>query len=141
MVLAAFLARHIPVSTSANPDCMNMTRNPASSVQTKFNDWVTLGADAEVSAGAGAGLDVGAAAARCVQRNRRMHNAAQVIARRAALNAVPDGGSMLRVMGANLNEPDQTAQVGENVRREDVRREDVRREDVKEGRTVMVVAV
>src|SRR5262249_26430193 len=36
MVWLAFLARHNPVSTMANPACMNMTRNPVTSVQTKF---------------------------------------------------------------------------------------------------------
>ena len=36
MVWAAFLARMRPVSTSANPACMNMTRKPATSVQTKL---------------------------------------------------------------------------------------------------------
>src|ERR1041384_1013552 len=34
MVWAAFLARHSPVSTMANPACMNITRNPVSRVQT-----------------------------------------------------------------------------------------------------------
>src|SRR5713226_7028414 len=34
MVWAAFLARQNPVSTSANPACMNMTRKPVISVQT-----------------------------------------------------------------------------------------------------------
>ena len=36
MVWAAFLARMSPVSTIANPACMNMTRKPAISVQTKL---------------------------------------------------------------------------------------------------------
>jgi hypothetical protein len=36
MVWAAFLARHMPVSTRAKPACMNMTRKPAISVQTKL---------------------------------------------------------------------------------------------------------
>src|SRR5437588_12229551 len=36
MVWAAFLARVNPVSTMANPACMNITRNPATSVQTKL---------------------------------------------------------------------------------------------------------
>ena len=36
MVCAAFFARMRPVSTSANPACMNMTRKPATSVQTKL---------------------------------------------------------------------------------------------------------
>ena len=34
IVCATFLARVNPVSTSAKPACMNMTRKPASSVQT-----------------------------------------------------------------------------------------------------------
>src|SRR2546426_2453615 len=36
MVCAAFFARVKPVSTSARPACMNITRNPATSVQTKL---------------------------------------------------------------------------------------------------------
>ena len=36
MVWLAFLARHRPVSTMAKPACMNMTRKPATSVQTKL---------------------------------------------------------------------------------------------------------
>jgi hypothetical protein len=34
MVCAAFLARVKPVSTMANPACMNITRKPVISVQT-----------------------------------------------------------------------------------------------------------
>src|SRR5712691_6412948 len=36
MVWAAFFARVKPVSTSAKPACMNITRKPATSVQTKL---------------------------------------------------------------------------------------------------------
>src|SRR5882762_8450443 len=36
IVCAAFFARVKPVSTSAKPACMNITRNPATSVQTKL---------------------------------------------------------------------------------------------------------
>src|SRR3989442_3162258 len=36
MVCAAFFARVNPVSTSAKPACMNITRKPATSVQTKL---------------------------------------------------------------------------------------------------------
>src|ERR1700687_277618 len=36
IVWLAFLARHNPVSTIANPACMNITRNPVTSVQTKL---------------------------------------------------------------------------------------------------------
>ena len=36
MVCDAFFARMRPVSTSAKPACMNMTRKPATSVQTKL---------------------------------------------------------------------------------------------------------
>ena len=36
IVCAAFLARVNPVSTIANPACMNMTRNPATRVHTKL---------------------------------------------------------------------------------------------------------
>ena len=38
IVWAAFLARQNPVSTMAKPACMNMTRKPASSVQTMLID-------------------------------------------------------------------------------------------------------
>ena len=37
MVWAAFLARVKPVSASAKPACMNITRNPATRTQTKFS--------------------------------------------------------------------------------------------------------
>src|SRR5258708_1963371 len=36
MVWFAFLARHRPVSTMANPACINMTKNPLTRVQTKL---------------------------------------------------------------------------------------------------------
>src|SRR2546428_10831966 len=36
MVCGAFFARVKPVSTSAKPACMNITRKPATSVQTKL---------------------------------------------------------------------------------------------------------
>src|SRR5207249_472195 len=36
IVCAAFLARVNPVSTIANPACMNITRNPATNVHTKL---------------------------------------------------------------------------------------------------------
>ncbi len=36
IVWLAFFARHNPVSTRANPACMNMTRKPVTSVQTKL---------------------------------------------------------------------------------------------------------
>ena len=38
MVWAAFFARVSPVSTSAKPACMNMTRNPVTSVHTMLID-------------------------------------------------------------------------------------------------------
>ncbi len=38
IVWAAFFARVKPVSASAKPACMNMTRNPAISVQTKLSE-------------------------------------------------------------------------------------------------------
>src|SRR6185503_15820265 len=44
-VWAAFLSRVKPVSTIANPVCMNMTRKPARSVQTKLIEillWPTV---------------------------------------------------------------------------------------------------
>src|SRR3982750_4330138 len=40
MVWLAFLARVKPVSTMANPACMNITRKPATSVQTKLMEVV-----------------------------------------------------------------------------------------------------
>src|SRR5947209_17686804 len=40
MVWLAFFARVKPVSTIAKPACMNITRNPATSVQTKLIDVV-----------------------------------------------------------------------------------------------------
>ena len=45
MVCAAFLARQNPVSTIAKPACMNITRKPASSVQTMLIEillWPTV---------------------------------------------------------------------------------------------------
>src|ERR1700682_1573551 len=36
MVWFAFLARHRPVSTRANPACINMTKKPVTRVQTKL---------------------------------------------------------------------------------------------------------
>ena len=36
IVWLAFLARHRPASTTANPACMNMIRKPQSSVQAKL---------------------------------------------------------------------------------------------------------
>src|SRR5258708_29460212 len=38
MVLSAFLARVNPVSTSANPSCMNMTRKAPRSTQARLSD-------------------------------------------------------------------------------------------------------
>ena len=37
IVWATFFARVRPVSTSANPACMNITRKPVTSVQTMFS--------------------------------------------------------------------------------------------------------
>ena len=45
MVCPAFLARMRPVSTSAKPACMNMTRKPATSVQTKLDEYRPCEAD------------------------------------------------------------------------------------------------
>src|SRR5258707_8758167 len=45
MTCAALLARHRPVSTNANPACMNITRKPVTSVQTMFMEillWATF---------------------------------------------------------------------------------------------------
>ncbi len=44
MVCDAFLARHMPVSTIANPACMNMTRKPVTIAQTMLMEkrlWAT----------------------------------------------------------------------------------------------------
>ncbi len=43
-VWAAFFARHKPVSTMANPACMNMTRKPVTNVHTTLIEnmlWTT----------------------------------------------------------------------------------------------------
>src|SRR5260221_4804044 len=45
MTCAALLARHRPVSTSAKPACMNITRKPVTSVQTMLMEtllWATF---------------------------------------------------------------------------------------------------
>src|SRR5205823_14306883 len=49
IVCAAFLARVNPVSTIANPACMNITRNPATNVHTKLIATV-FAADAALAA-------------------------------------------------------------------------------------------
>src|SRR5258706_9700425 len=54
MVWAAFLARQNPVSTSANPACMNMTRKPVRSVQTMLTAILLWPTAAITSAMAGA---------------------------------------------------------------------------------------
>src|SRR3954468_12885469 len=51
IVCAAFFARVKPVSTIANPACMNMTREPASSVHTKLIAillWPTVSITSEI---------------------------------------------------------------------------------------------
>src|SRR5258708_39435324 len=40
MVLTAFLLRVRPVSTMANPTCMNITRKALSRTHSRFTDWV-----------------------------------------------------------------------------------------------------
>src|SRR5258707_15419609 len=54
MVWAAFLARQNPVSTSANPACMNMTRKPVRSVHTMLTAILLWPTTAITSAMAGA---------------------------------------------------------------------------------------
>src|ERR1035441_76829 len=46
MVLTAFLERVNPVSTIANPSCMNITRNPATSSHARFSELSSGGDDA-----------------------------------------------------------------------------------------------
>src|SRR6202171_4377267 len=53
MVLTAFLARVKPVSTSANPTCMNMTRNAPTSTQTMLSDCSSVGFMSPSSRGGG----------------------------------------------------------------------------------------
>ena len=50
IVLTAFLARVNPVSTIANPSCMNITRNPAISSHARFSEFSSGGVDAAVCA-------------------------------------------------------------------------------------------
>ena len=47
MVWEAFLPRQKPVSTKANPACMNITRKPAISVQTKLVAMMSLPPDSQ----------------------------------------------------------------------------------------------
>src|SRR5437763_4182689 len=54
-VCAAFLARVKPVSTIAKPACMNMTRKPATSVQTKLMAVVLSATDLATSSSLGGG--------------------------------------------------------------------------------------
>ena len=67
MVWAAFLARVKPVSTIAKPACMNMTRKPATSVQTRLMAVVLSATDLATSSILGA-----AAAASAMSRARVM---------------------------------------------------------------------
>src|SRR5258708_15930488 len=53
MVLTAFLARVKPVSTSANPTCMNMTRKAPTSTQTMLSDCSSVGFMSSPSRGDG----------------------------------------------------------------------------------------
>src|SRR5271166_5782724 len=50
MVLTAFLERVKPVSTIANPSCMNITRNPATSSHARLSELSSGGDDAAVCA-------------------------------------------------------------------------------------------
>jgi hypothetical protein len=58
-VWAAFLARVRPTSTIAKPSCMNMTRKPATSVQTKLIE-VVLSAAAFATSSSFGGAATGA---------------------------------------------------------------------------------
>src|SRR5947208_16237173 len=55
MVWLAFFARQRPVSTMAKPACMNMTRKPATSVQTKLMAVVLSATDLAMSSSLGGG--------------------------------------------------------------------------------------
>src|SRR5271168_2859505 len=55
MVLTAFLERVKPVSTIANPSCMNITRKPATSSHARFSELSSGGDDAAVCAFAAKG--------------------------------------------------------------------------------------
>ncbi len=57
-VWLAFFARVKPVSTMAKPSCMNMTRNPATSVQTKLIATVLSATDLATSSIFGGGVAV-----------------------------------------------------------------------------------
>src|SRR5271165_6838727 len=50
MVLTAFLERVNPVSSIANPSCMNITRNPAISSHARFSELSSGGDDVAVCA-------------------------------------------------------------------------------------------
>src|SRR5208282_5014499 len=50
MVLTAFLERVNPVSSIANPSCMNITRNPATSSHARLSELSSGGDDAAVCA-------------------------------------------------------------------------------------------
>ena len=59
MVWAAFLARVKPVSTSAKPACMNITRKPASRTHTKFRATRVCPTAAPISCERGGAGDLG----------------------------------------------------------------------------------
>ncbi len=61
MVLTAFLERVNPVSTIANPSCMNITRKPATSSHARFSELSSGGDDAAVCARASGENSVSAA--------------------------------------------------------------------------------
>ncbi len=62
MVLTAFLERVKPVSTIANPSCMNITRKPAISSHARLSELSSGGDDAAVCARASNGNENSASA-------------------------------------------------------------------------------
>src|SRR5436309_9716652 len=95
MVCAAFLARVKPVSTIAKPACMNITRNPATSVHTKLMATVFAAA-----AALAAWASESAAATPCVASiNDDATGAAQP--RPAKLIRSPERGFRVRILTFN----------------------------------------
>src|ERR1700724_4680747 len=69
IVLTAFLARVNPVSTIANPSCMNITRKPAISSHARFSELSSGGDDAPVCALENKGNENSAIATKTVAAN------------------------------------------------------------------------
>ena len=69
IVLTAFFERVKPVSTIANPSCMNITRKPAISSHARFSELSSGGDDAAVCARAIIGNENSASAAKIAAAN------------------------------------------------------------------------